>query len=387
DEYEDVQQYAPKGCVSFMTIHQSKGLEFPVVLVGSLENTPRKQHDDLDEILQAQYFHKKPFEPFEQMKFFDFYRLYYTAFSRAQHVLALSCGEVDTGKRRAPSKYLKPVYTGLPKWRDGVFDISKLDLNDVHGSALKQEYSFTSHILLFENCAQQYRFFKELAFAPVRKGAMLFGTLVHQTIEDIHKRALRGEFDAIQPDSIEQWFWVNYHSLAKRERTYLDAPQLHRALEHVLRYAEREHVRWGSLKEAEFDVALVKDRYVLRGTVDLIRGDDGTVEIIDFKSEKKPDLVVEREKVEQYRRQLEVYAHIVEERTGANVSKMHIYYTSERDGNPYVSFVKRRASIENTIDTFGAVVSRIEAGDFRISERPIKLCESCDMRYYCDGKY
>ena len=35
-EYEDDSEYAPSGCVSFLTIHQSKGLEFPVVIVGSL---------------------------------------------------------------------------------------------------------------------------------------------------------------------------------------------------------------------------------------------------------------------------------------------------------------------------------------------------------------
>ena len=37
DEYDDASEYAPSGCVSFMTIHQSKGLEFPVVIVGSMD--------------------------------------------------------------------------------------------------------------------------------------------------------------------------------------------------------------------------------------------------------------------------------------------------------------------------------------------------------------
>ena len=42
DEYEDRQEYAPSGCVSFFTIHQSKGLEFPVVIV-VIGGEPRKQ--------------------------------------------------------------------------------------------------------------------------------------------------------------------------------------------------------------------------------------------------------------------------------------------------------------------------------------------------------
>ena len=58
DEYEDASEYAPSGCVSFMTIHQSKGLEFPIVVVGSMEAIPRKQYTDLDELLQENYYSK-----------------------------------------------------------------------------------------------------------------------------------------------------------------------------------------------------------------------------------------------------------------------------------------------------------------------------------------
>lgn len=61
DEYEDEAEYAPTGSVSFLTIHQSKGLEYPVVIVGSLWTVPRKQYTALDEILENNYLHKPPF--------------------------------------------------------------------------------------------------------------------------------------------------------------------------------------------------------------------------------------------------------------------------------------------------------------------------------------
>ncbi len=113
DEYEDASEYAPSGCVSFMTIHQSKGLEFPVVIVGSMDAVPRKQYTDLDALLQERYYSKEPFEPLEQIKFYDFWRLYYTAFSRAQNLLLLTCQEKAQG-RRVPSRYFKPVYDQAP---------------------------------------------------------------------------------------------------------------------------------------------------------------------------------------------------------------------------------------------------------------------------------
>ncbi|MBO1626155.1 ATP-dependent helicase [Bacillus arachidis] len=388
NEYEDESEYAPSGCVSFLTIHQSKGLEFPIVIVDSLDATPRKQYNDLDEVLQENYYRKKPFEPLKRTKYYDFWRLYYTAFSRAQNLLALSCQENTAsgqGTKSVPSKSFVDSYGKLTSWRkiNHIFD---LELEKVKEVNIKREYSFTSHINIFETCALQYKFYKEFDFSPVRQGATLFGTLVHQTIEDIHKSALCGEKSKINEENIESWFNANYNNLVKKERVYL-APQTQKvALKQILRYMDKQNNNWDHIKEAEVDVSLVKGKYILKGTIDLIRGENDTVEIIDFKSEKKPDLVKEADMIYHYKRQLEVYAHLVEERTGQQVSKMHLYYTGEEDGTPYITFPKDTKAIDKTIDTFDEIVRKIEDKDFAIKKRPIKHCRNCDMRFYCDEK-
>jgi DNA helicase-2/ATP-dependent DNA helicase PcrA len=383
-EYEDEAEYAPKGCVSFLTIHQSKGLEFPVVLCGSLEAVPRKQYGALDVLLEdGGYLSKERFEPLDLIKNFDFWRLYYTAFSRAQNLLVLAAQEKQ-GHGKSPSKYFDRLFFELPSWRD--VDLTALIFEAVKQINLKHEYSFTSHITVFENCAEQYRFFKELEFAPTRESPMLFGTLVHQTIEDIHKLVLRGEEGSLSLDAIKDWFAANYAMLSKKERVYLAPSSQQAALLHVLRYYERENGNWDRIKEAEVEISLIKDQYILKGSVDLIRGENGTVEIIDFKSEKKPDMERDRDRLRQYQHQLEVYAHLVEERTGQSVSRMHLYYTGEESGNPYVSFTKDNRAIGKTIARFDDIVERIERQDYVITSRPIKLCQSCDMRAYCDNK-
>ena len=351
EEYEDASDYAPTGCVSFMTIHQSKGLEFPVVLVGSMEARPYKQHTNLDDMLQRKYYRKPPFEPLEKTKSYDFWRLFYTAFSRAQNLLLLTCQE-RTGRWPAPSGYLRAFYDQTCVWRDAAFQPKRLTLETIKDTNLKNEYSFTSHITLYENCARQYKFYRELRFAPIRRNPILFGTLVHQTIEDIHKAVLRGEENTVTDDQISRWFNANYTHLSRQERLYLSSGGQRAALEHVLRYAHRERRTWDRLRETEVEVSLVKDTYFLKGHVDLIRGEGDTMEIVDFKSERKPDLFSEREKLDRYRRQLEVYAHIVEGRTGHKISKMHLYYTGEDNSNPYVSFDKNPRSIDRTMAAF-----------------------------------
>lgn len=381
-EFEDESEYAPSGCVSFLTIHQSKGMEFPIVFVGSLNSTPRVDKDDIIDILENKYYNRKPFEPIELIKYFDFWRVYYTAFSRAQNLLILTAKEKN-GRGHEPSKYFENLYSKVPYYDDDEFNLGEFHFEKVKSVNIKHSYSFTSHIALFENCSLQYKFYKELGFTPVRVGATLFGSLVHQTIEDVHRAALRDEVHLINDENIEKWFNNNYNSLIKKERSYLGEGQKKAALNQVIKYVKKQEENWDKIQNAEVEVSLVKKEYILEGTVDLIKGEGDTVEIVDFKSEKKPDIFKHRDRIERYRKQLEVYAHIVEERTGQKISKLHLYYTGELDGVPTITFPKKKESIDNTIKEFDKIVDKIQKKHFTEKSQSEFLCLNCDMRFYC----
>lgn len=381
-EYEDDSEYAPSGCVSFMTIHQSKGMEFPIVFVDSLSNSPRKNYNEVLNRVEQKYYHRPQFEPYEQMKFFDFWRLYYTAFSRSQDLLILTCDEDN----RTPSKYFRELYDEIMPISSPAFNLNGFDFHKVKYVNIKDTYSFTSHITVYETCALQYKFYKELEFMPVRQNAMIFGTLVHETIEDIHRAAIREEEHLITPENISGWFESNYTSLIKSEHTYLAEPQKLAALKQVLRYVERQHGDWSRIKQAEVDVSLVQQDYIIEGKIDLIQGSDDTVELVDFKSERKPDIERSRDKIEQYRRQLQIYAYLVEQRTGQKVSKMHIYYTGEENGNPMISFPYTKTAIEGTMVSFDDTVRKIMSKQFCKRAESLKTCENCDFRFYCGNR-
>lgn len=378
-EYEDDSEYAPSGCVSFLTIHQSKGMEFPVVFVDSLQSSPRKQYTDFDVELEDKFFEKNAFEPYEYVKFFDFWRLYYTAFSRAQDLLVLTCN-VD---ERTPSKYFEDVFFPLPDIDSSDYDYSKLKLHSVKPVNIKPSFAFTSHITVYETCALQYKFFKELEFQPVRAGAMVFGRLVHETIEDIHKAALRGESNIITEDNITGWFNTNYEAITLAEHSYLSESQRNVALRQVINYANKQK-DWSIIKEAEVDVSLVRPDYIIEGKVDLITGKDNTVEIVDFKSEQKPDINTDNERLEHYRRQLNIYAYLVEQRTGNKVSKMHLYYTGEENSNPRITFPYTTTAVDGTIAAFDDTVKHIMKKDFNHCSSDSKTCKNCDFRFYCE---
>ncbi len=388
-EYEDFDEMAPSGCISFMTIHQAKGLEFPIVMVGSLNAYPRTQPAQVD---LSPYLHKVPYEPAEQTHRFDFWRLYYTAFSRPQNLLVLTTNE-RTGRGRSPSSYFDQVYWSVPSWQDPAFRLYDLTFDSLKPVNIKHEYSFTSHILLYENCPLQYKFYKELEFVEVRTGGVLGGSLLHQTIEDIHRAVLRGvPHSKLTDEQIKSWYDINYYLLAKQQRTQLRQAQLDALLCQVLRYRDRQEHKWHLIQEAEVDVSLVKEDYILKGTIDLIEGENGTVELMDFKSGDKPDVNTTdprlKKQLNQYRRQLEIYAHLVEGRTGQRVSRMNLYYPKEENGSPLVSFPYNRDNIGVTVDSFDEVVRKIEATNFDMTHTPKteKLCSDCDMRYHCNPR-
>ncbi len=392
-EFEDFDMVTPSGCISVMTIHQSKGLEFPVTCVDSLESVPRKNYDDLD-LKIAEFYHRTdPWEPLERTKYFDFWRLYYTAFSRAQNLLVLTGIDNSVsrikGEKQSPSKYFESVYNNISDYSE-LFkkDAPLVYLDVVKPSNVKHQYSFTSHILLYENCPTQYKFFREVEFSPFRTNAILFGTLVHETIEDVHRQVLAGNVKNVTSENMREWLQDNYRQISKELGVYLRQSSLDSILNHVENYVSYASRDWNRIKEAEVPLTLLKEDYILEGRIDLIQGSGDTLEILDFKTDVKPDVndAKDREKLNRYKRQLEIYAHIVEEKYGKPVSKMYLFYTGTKDGSPYVTYDYSRSSIENTMNEVADVVQKIERKDFtRTHERDPKKCSECDFRHYCNN--
>ncbi len=379
NEYEDETEYVPSGCVPFLTIHQSKGMEFPVVIVDSLYDTPRKTPDDALQQLKDRYGSRESFEPAEDIKWFDFWRLYYTAFSRAQDLLLLTHPETS---RRIGKAFEEP-YEQLPSVNAATFPYEAFRFQAVKETDLKPSFSFTTDISLYEGCSVQYKFYRDLEFTPVRTAATLFGQLVHQTIEDAHRAALRGETDTITAENTDSWLLANYSTLSKAQHAYLSDVVIKAAQRQVRHYVERRQGRWDDIIEAEVEIGLSKSDYIIHGTVDLVEGDGDTVDVVDFKSERKPDVNHDYEELETYRKQLMLYAHLIEEKTGRKVGRMRLYYTGEEAGNPEITFSHDEDSIDSVTQEFDEVAHKIIQKEYGARATNGRLCENCDFRFYC----
>ena len=74
-------------------------MEFPIVVVGSLTSSCKENENALVTEIVEKFTGRTAYEPKDEIKYFDFWRLYYTAFSRAESLLVLT-------NYKKPNKYL-----------------------------------------------------------------------------------------------------------------------------------------------------------------------------------------------------------------------------------------------------------------------------------------
>lgn len=375
NEYEDPDQPFPKGHVQVMTIHQSKGLEFPVVVVGSLA-TQLSSPKDVDRTL-GPYYHRPPFEPENRITQFDRMRLHYVAFSRPEKVLVLTSTET-------PKAHFDSIWQGLPQW-----PYVQQGLLAAQGFAMKQRlapkksFSFTGDLKVFETCPRQYQMFRYYDFTPSRSAVIFFGLLVHQTIEDIHRLVLSGRLASIDNARIEALFEFNFRHLAKKDVRPIGPTAKQAALRQVRDYFHNNISEMTRVVETEVDVSLEKESYILTGAVDLLLADDGALEILDFKAQARPP--ESDRSVRTYYQQLCIYAHILEQRRGRRPDRLLLYWTGEptRD-RALMTFDYRPVDVADAVAHFDAVVAEVQAQHFDVPRPPARtICKECDFRSYC----
>ncbi|WP_404960638.1 PD-(D/E)XK nuclease family protein [Staphylococcus pseudintermedius] len=136
-----------------------------------------------------------------------------------------------------------------------------------------------------------------------------------------------------------------------------------------------------TLEKSEVQLSYPMEDFILNGQVDMIKGKGDTVEIVDFKTGDKPE--PSDEAFINYKKQLQVYARLVEAKENVTVSKLKLYYPSNQE-NPIIEFEKDSQQIDSIIRKFTNVVYKIEKKEFNQRTTNYSVCRECDMRYYCN---
>jgi DNA helicase II / ATP-dependent DNA helicase PcrA len=184
-ELEDTEDPFPKGRIPFLTIHQAKGLEFPVVVLGNLRKD-NKGPNRIEQITRP-LLERAPGEPLDRMTDFDIMRMFYVALSRAKNLLVLAHFKGSGQHINPPFKTMLDDH--FPRIPD--LDLATIPEADLKEDSLPKSYSFTSDYLMYRKCPRQYMIFRKFGFVPSRSQTMFFGSLVHRTLEDLHHELIR----------------------------------------------------------------------------------------------------------------------------------------------------------------------------------------------------
>lgn len=372
DEYESKEEF-PLGAVPFLTFHQAKGLEFPIVVVGSLDSSPIDRQKTEEDILEELLRLGDDFEPREKKNLFDFWRIYYTAFSRAQNLLVLTSIENRSGRNELPSRTFRPIYESIPYVDDERFRLDRVEVERLKDKTGKELLSYTGHILLYEFCPLKYQFVKEFKFKTLSNPKTFYGIFVHKVIERIHREFLSGLF---KEENIGELIDNIGNSLEKSLRTKFTTEIRDRVYQDVRRYLDKNILE--NIVTAELKAYSVEKNYIIEGTLDLVRKNGKGIELIDFKTGK-----YDKKRVEIYKRQLEVYTYLLKNRYSLDEMRAFLYYIEEE--NCILEVKLEKESIEKSIKSFEWVAEKLLREEFTPREYGVS-CETCEFRWYCMPK-
>ena len=119
------------------------------------------------------------------MATFDVMRMFYVALSRAKNLLILAHFQGRGQHLHHAFKDFLDDFPRIPKFKLTSVPAAKMDDQE-----LPQSYSYTGDFLLYRKCPRQYMLFRKYGFVPSRSQTMFFGSLVHQTLDDLHQRLI-----------------------------------------------------------------------------------------------------------------------------------------------------------------------------------------------------
>lgn len=374
-EYEETKENTPKNALSFLTIHQAKGLEFPLTIVDSLESYPDYTPNEAQEKLEFDIL--KEYEPKERIKEFDFWRMYYTGFSRAKNLLVLTC--VENSKYNVPSKVFNNVYKDLKDARSDDFDLTELKFDEANTINIKDIFSITSHIETYYSCPRIYKILKKYKFSEGLSQKEFYGEFIHTTLEEINRISFRKI--SLDENAIKEIYKNNYKYIYKKYKISLGKDKLLEGLNNILYYFNKYKSIVESIKDIEIKVSFIEKDYIMEGIADLVIDNNGSLEIIDFKTGKN------LENKNNYKRQLSIYSYLLEKKYNKKISKGKIFYINEESDKKLFEFEITEEEIQKSIEFFNNIIFDIKNKNFSTGYLDKNTCENCILKNYCEFFY
>ncbi|MEA3249455.1 MAG: ATP-dependent DNA helicase [Patescibacteria group bacterium] len=380
--------------VRVMTVHSSKGLEFPYIFIVNMvdQRFPTNRRGGEIELPDEL---TKEIIPEGDMHLEEERRLFYVAMTRAKDGLFLSSAEDYGGKRKKkPSRFL--VELGFDKTPIApsvqlLEDMKPKPEIDSGPPEYRPPSSFSfSQLEAYTKCPYQYRFAHVLRLPIFGKASMSFGKTMHATLEKFMTELVvrdgseqenlfgddgSGGVPVSQVELLEMYeeCWIDdWYPGPKEKEEYRDLGKkmLVSFYESVTADRPKPH-----LLEQAFKIKIGGQTF--RGKIDRIDSlPDGSHEIIDYKTGKPKEKLSKDDK-----RQLLLYQLAAGRVLGLKPTRLTFHFLKDDSRQTFIGADKDLSALEGEVEE---IVAKIIAGDFTPS--PGMQCKYCDFRGVCEFK-
>jgi DNA helicase-2/ATP-dependent DNA helicase PcrA len=385
--------WTENNAVNILSIHSSKGLEFPVVFLVNLvsQRFPTRERREpipipsefIKEILPSGDYH------LEEER-----RLFYVGMTRAKDLLFMTASKYyGEGKRlRKVSPF---VYESLGE--KNVIKIIEKDNPDKNGQLslldwkqlpdikvpirkiIPINYLSYSQIQTFNICPLHYKLKYILKVPTPQSSAQSLGTSVHSTLRDFYQSFINGD-NKIQIKDVESILnknWINegYQSKEHEKKSFENAKKI------ITDYLNKNFDHKKLPEKLEYPFNFIIKNLKIGGRIDRIDLLEGNkIEIIDYKTGKN----IPNEASLAKDMQLTIYALAALEVKDKLLNKkpenviLSFYFLEE---GKKISTMRTSRQLEEAKETIFAKAKEIAESDFICSKN--KLCFNCEYKMIC----
>ena len=369
--------------VQIMTIHKSKGLEFPVVFIAGIKSKsfPKDFKDDEYELYglfktpnfpipykYLEYKDELTLEEKERKYYYEERRVLYVGLTRAKEILILSTYEDKDGKlpeidgidfNQMSLKRIEDDYSIIPPTR-----INKIPDEEQEIPLL----SYTS-IRDYEKCPFKYYIVHKLSYKESDTFRIKKGNISHAILNKIHKDSIVGKTgetleDGASLDFVDTMIDENEKELYQNE------------IENIKEYLNTFFKDIEIIK-SEYPFTIEKNNYIINGQIDLIYRRNGMLGILDFKNKYAIDK-------EEIKNQLYTYLLALKlnpEFHNENIKELAVYLLKAPKDSKLLIFNIDEEYQNNFQNKIANVAQNINNNVF--PKNKTRDCDNCSFSFIC----
>lgn len=278
--------------IQLLTVHKSKGLEFPVVIVASMEQDvfPRtydikKETGKWKSFGQANFYTPPKYLKYKnsdlnlekELQENEEKRVIYVAMTRTEDLLILS--SIPHKKNKAvitTPNIINELKLNNPYLNDiNLNNLENIKKTNANIKKIEEENIklFYTNFADFNDCAYKYKLAYEYNFKYSDTEQITYGIKVHEVLDNIHSQIKELGVHNIDIDKLVQ----------NEFETEINNKETEKVIKNIQEYYNNIIPNL-NVQDSELPFNITKDNYELTGKIDLInKKHDGELEVIDFK--------------------------------------------------------------------------------------------------------